>query len=296
MAEEAEQAFIKTFLSTLSAQRVIYKDDYQQSPANSLKKVPVLPIAVPPPPKRAPAPASVAGSSTSVAAPTLALTFKSLKPPVSFQLSVDPTDTIASIKSQLATLPKAPPADAQRFLLKGKALADNKLLKEYYLKDNDTVTVSVKPGTVWDPTKPTATTSSPSPIPTPPQPEQNMTDEILVSPTPQHGQKRGHQRIPSVVLSPSPSGEKVAEKDILLTLDNTNPANVSVESLSSYGVTVAQPAFWKRLYDFLKSEFHSPTDALQAWEDYFCASKGSLTANQIAKIRDTVGIVGMAGT
>jgi UV excision repair protein RAD23 len=35
---------------------------------------------------------------------------------------------------------------------------------------------------------------------------------------------------------------------------------------------------------------------VHAWEDFLRASKGSLTASQIAKIRDRVGIMGMSGT
>jgi UV excision repair protein RAD23 len=37
-------------------------------------------------------------------------------------------------------------------------------------------------------------------------------------------------------------------------------------------------------------------DALLAFEDYLRASKGTLTASEIAKIRDEVGVIGMAGT
>ena len=33
-----------------------------------------------------------------------------------------------------------------------------------------------------------------------------------------------------------------------------------------------------------------------AFEDFLCAAKGSLTASEIAKIRDQVGVRGMAGT
>ena len=45
-----------------------------------------------------------------------------------------------------------------------------------------------------------------------------------------------------------------------------------------------------------RSEFSSDTDAIHAFEDYLRATKASLTANEIAKIRDHTGIVGMAGT
>ena len=43
-------------------------------------------------------------------------------------------------------------------------------------------------------------------------------------------------------------------------------------------------------------EFTTEADLRLAFEDFLCATKGSLTASQIAKIRDTVGVVGMAGT
>jgi hypothetical protein len=44
--DQAEQAFVTTFLNTLSSQPVIYADDYQQPPQQSLKKVPVLPVSL----------------------------------------------------------------------------------------------------------------------------------------------------------------------------------------------------------------------------------------------------------
>lgn len=179
---------------------------------------------------------------------SVSLTFKSLKPPAAFTISVQPTDTISSIKAQLASQPSAPPADAQRLLLKGKALADGKLLQEYTVKDGDTINLVIKPGFDWDPSKvaPTSSSSSSSP----PMSEGNKPSSSLSS-----GPRRGHQRIPSVVLSPSPSNETpgLVEKDILLTLDSsTIPGSVQTEALSAFGVTVAQPEFWERLYAFLK--------------------------------------------
>jgi hypothetical protein len=44
MASEAETAFVKTLLNTLSTQPVTYAEDYQQPPENFLKKIPVLPV------------------------------------------------------------------------------------------------------------------------------------------------------------------------------------------------------------------------------------------------------------
>lgn len=45
-----------------------------------------------------------------------------------------------------------------------------------------------------------------------------------------------------------------------------------------------------------RTEFVNDDDAQHAFEDYLLASKGELTASEIAKIRDQVGVVGMSGT
>lgn len=149
---------------------------------------------------------------------------------------MQPTDTILSIKAQLAAESTAPAADVQRLLLKGKALADNKLLKEYNVKEGDTINLMVKPGHDWDPTKPK--TMAPEKL------------TLNASSKPAHR----HQRIPSVVLSPSPSGETPGqEKDIILTLDpGTVPDSLATETLTTYHETVAKPEFWERLHAFLR--------------------------------------------
>jgi len=282
----AEQAFARTFLNTISTQPITYSDDYQQPSQNSLKRVPVLQIPVPPPPERK----TQSQASTSSSA-SISLVFKSLKPPASYTVSVRPTDTVSSIKAQLAAQPTAPPADAQRLLLKGKALADAKLLQEYSIKNGDTVNLVLKPGFDWDPTKP-PTSKSPEVTMASPTPS-----SLQPSPSVKPSGGRKHQRIPSVVLSPSPSNDSLGtvEKDIMLTLDAGIPSPV-VQQESTYYTTVVKPEFWERLYAFLKLEFITSADAYLAFEDFLCATKGSLTPSEIAKIRDQVGVVGMAGT
>ncbi|KAF9447742.1 ubiquitin-like protein [Macrolepiota fuliginosa MF-IS2] len=296
MAEQAELAFARTFLNTLSTQPIVYGNDYRQPLENSLKKVPIFPVQLPPPPKRQHAEISASGA----AATQIALTFKSLKPPASYTLTVSPTDTIATIKSQLSdTHATAPPVDAQRLLVKGKALADAKLLKEYNVQNGDTVNLMVKPGVNWDPSKPKE-----APILQPkPRLALDATSGLTVGggdgTTP--AKKARHSRTPSIVLSPSPSSDfpgAAPERDILLTLDSAAdlPNSMPVETLSTFHHTVAKPEFWEKLLTFLKSEFTTEGDALQAWEEFLRASKGSLTASEIARIRDRVGVVGMAGT
>ncbi|KAJ7485715.1 hypothetical protein FB451DRAFT_1350185 [Mycena latifolia] len=275
MADQAEQAFLRVYINTLATQPVAYKDDYQQPPENSLKKVPVLQISLPAPPRR-----KQADSSSSA---PITLTFKSLKPPASYTVQVHPTDTIAAVKALLAAQPAGPPVAAQRLLHKGKALADAKLLKEYPIASGDTVNLVLK--------------ALPTPTPTPAPAESTMsTDKPSITLPPASGGGR-HQRIPSVVLSPSPSSETPSGStaDITLTLDNAT-STLPAQELSTYHATVANPEFWERLLSFLRSEFKTDADAQIAFENFIIASKGTLTANEIAKIRDHVGVIGMAGT
>ena len=45
MAEQGEIAFVKSFVNALSAQPIVYGNNYQPAPENELKKVPVLPVS-----------------------------------------------------------------------------------------------------------------------------------------------------------------------------------------------------------------------------------------------------------
>ncbi|KAJ3719047.1 hypothetical protein DFJ43DRAFT_1042816 [Lentinula guzmanii] len=308
MADQAEHAFIKTFINTISTQPATYGDDYQQPPENSLRKVPVLrEVAVPEPPAR-----KVEETAPGSSSVTINLLIKSTKPPITYTLSgIHPTDTIAAIKQHLSsTNPTAPTPDAQRLLLKGKALADTKLLKEYPVKDGDTINLMVKPGVDWNPSAPIPTAESPvvslsSPAPKKAAEMTGSSSLLQGGPPGGHTGKR-HQRIPSVVLSPSPSNDDDVDthtkKDILLTLDTSDlgigsgSTSVPKETLGTYHLTISSPEFWEKLTQFLRMEFTNESDALTAFEDFLAASKGSLTASDIARIRDHVGVVGMAGT
>lgn len=179
---------------------------------------------------------------------SISVTFKSTKPAQSYTLSVQPTDTVAQIKEQLAATPGAPPAGAQRLLLKGKALADAKLFQEYAVKDGDTINLMVKPGFEWDPSKVTA----PALVPEPEVKGENVT----LLPNPEPTRTKGHGRIPSVVLSPSPSltpspGEVLV--DIPLVLDaSVIPASPGSISDTPFHTIISKPEFWEKLYVFLK--------------------------------------------
>jgi len=152
----------------------------------------------------------------------------------------------------------------------------------------------VKPGVEWDPAK-----SQESPpallLSVAPPPETSS----LTSAAPE--KKRGHTRIPSVVLSPTPSSPLEKPQDIQLvdgdglTLSTDMPTEPTIPQ-STYRTIVSQPEYWEKLLAFLRSELPNRGDASVAFEDYLAASKAVLTASEIAKIRDFVGVIGMAGT
>ena len=180
----------------------------------------------------------------------------------------------------------------------------------------------VKQGVEWDPI------AKPKELPSlllsgvPPLQETERARSLSPAP-PETVKKRGHSRIPSVVLS-TPASPLEKPQDIQLvdgdgfTLSTDMPAEPSIPQ-STYRTAVAQPEYWQNLLSFLRfvkslplttllyvlhltempfvprSRFPSNGDASIAFEDYLAASKGVLTANEIAKIRDSVGVTGMAG-
>lgn len=182
-----------------------------------------------------------------------------MKPARVYTLSVHPADTISSIKSQVASLPGAPPADSLRLLLKGKALVDGKLLQEYDIKDGDTVNLMVRSGTSWDATAtpPSASGTSTPAIATTAEPESMSIPETITLVAEQTKGRSGHSRIPSVVLSPSPSLTPVADEklvDIPLILDTSSlpPSAHAPGPDTPYHSKLAQPEFWERLFEFLQ--------------------------------------------
>lgn len=105
-------------------------------------------------------------AQSSTSSNTITLTIKSLKPPLSFSLPCSLTADVASLKAQLhaqEAAKGAPEPERQRWLYKGKAMADERILKEYDgIKDGETVHLSIKAGVVA-PTATAATTTTTTP-------------------------------------------------------------------------------------------------------------------------------------
>lgn len=248
----------------------------------------------------------------------LSVTFKASKPSFSVTIDVDPTDSISHIKQLIAdSHPTAPPPAAQRLVLKGKALLDNKLLKEYNVSDGAIINIMVK-----------STSTTASPIDGPGQTQastgtvlgafvdsaasgvsdpEKLTPAAHPSPRPSSG---SHQRkmsdIPAVVLSPAQSGPGTPLLNVtsspsstpipldLNSLANPQPSQTN-EDHSTYHETIANPEYWQKLYTFLSTQFVTQQDTDNAFEEILLGSKTRLSAHEIAKIRDSVGITGMAG-
>ena len=181
----------------------------------------------------------------------------------------------------------------------------------------------VKPGVEWDPVA--EPKELPSLLLSGMPPLQQMETASLSPAPPPTEKKRGHTRIPSVVLS-TPASPLEKPQDIQLvdgdgfTLSADMPTESSIPP-STYRTAVSQPEYWQNLLSFLRfvknprllprylyvlcltklpfiprSRFSNNGDVSIAFEDYLAASKGVLTASEIAKIRDSVGVTGMAGT
>ncbi|KZO94244.1 hypothetical protein CALVIDRAFT_501842 [Calocera viscosa TUFC12733] len=285
-----EASFIRQHLASLGQLRTGYDRDYVPPLSELPRRPPIVPIEVLPPPEK-----DAAEPETN----TLTITVKSLKPALSFPLTISPLDPISALKSQLAAHPRAPPAAAQRLLLKGKALADSRLVKEYDILSGAVVTLMVKPGVVWTGEEQRDSTAMDVDVPSP-----TLDTGASFSPQLTPG---GHP-IPTLTLSTEvPSRPQSPGAPQLPNTVHTVPINTDILTASqpgpqpdpgtsaSYHQTISSAQFWTRLFGFLKLQFEEEEDAAQALEDFLLASKSALSAGEIARIRETVGISGMGG-
>jgi UV excision repair protein RAD23 len=114
----------------------------------------------------------------------------------------------------------------------------------------------VKPGVEWDPAK-----EQPPPPPSLLLSGAALPETPSLSPAlPGKDKRRGHTRIPSVVLSPTPSSPLEKPQDIQLvdgdgftsTLSADLPAESSPTPPSTYRTAVSQPEYWQKLLTFLR--------------------------------------------
>ncbi|WVQ83545.1 hypothetical protein IAT38_005686 [Cryptococcus sp. DSM 104549] len=269
-----ERAFIKRYTEGLSSYKVEYPADFSAPLEDRPRKVAVVgvPIAEPP---------AVEGMDIDGAPgqdSSITLTIKSLKPSLTIPITAQLTDTVSDLKSLVAaSSPGAPAVDAQRLLLKGKALTDTKLLKEYAIESGATIHLIIK-----------TPSAAPSPAPTP-GPTINTSDATFppasTSPAP-----------PALTITTSVDAASTAGTSMPLTLTDSAapPLGPGPEvSSATFHTTVADPVFWQRIHALCVSEFAYEEEADEAWETFLLSMKGKLSAGEAAKIRDVVGVTGM---
>jgi hypothetical protein len=187
------------------------------------------------------------------------------------------TDSVAQLKALIAQSSSSAPApESQRLLLKGKALTDSKLLKEYDIADGATIHLYFKPNTTAAPATPplaTSTTAAGDP---------SRSGSAPPSPAP-----------PSLTITTSVEdgpGTSMPLTNFDLAAPPTGPQ--PEVTTATFHTTVADPAFWQRIHALCVTEFEHGDEADLAWEHFLRAMKGKLSAGEAAKIRDVVGVRG----
>ncbi|MBW0497852.1 hypothetical protein O181_037567 [Austropuccinia psidii MF-1] len=286
----------KRLLQALSNQPLKLKNDYSSDIAQRPRRVNVPQLALVEPP----APLLNTTNETGLSEP-IKITIKSLKPPLSFSLACSPTSTIAELKQLLCQADSsAPPPDAQRWVFKGKALVDNKLLKEYEsIQTGETVHLMVKSNSSIPASVLTQRPSSIIVEPGTPHDEvPSTTTPIVDKPTPQ----KLNMAIPKITMDSE--GQPLVEAPFISRSRSgsvhTNPSLSPHLGISeSFKNVVTSDPFWVSLRQFLEQQFgpYGPgeANARQLWEHWFTCSKEWMSASEIARIREATGISGMAG-
>lgn len=214
----------------------------------------------------------------------ITLTIKSIKPPLSFTLSAPLTSTIASLKQLLSAAdPAAPAADAQRWLLKGKSMNNDRLLKEFAVEEGSVVTLM------------TAKPSAPNPPPALPPLPTSSTSAPSLSPSVPPAERHTHNRVPSLTLTEPPSlSIDTAAPSLPLDPDTPTPSSPTPDRFST---AMSDPALWIGAYELLRKHFgeDNERDAQRAWENWLGGSREAISPGDKALIRSRVGLSAMGG-
>lgn len=223
-------------------------------------------------------PPALSHDSEPASTSTVTLTIKSLKPPLVFSLPAPPTATIATLKALLvAQEPSAPPVEAQRWILKGKAMGDAKLLKEFAgVEDGAVVNLMIKA------------------TPTPLVPVSAPTDE----PVPMDGIEVPALTLSSPLPSPNPAAGPASSRPPLSISTTSIPVVAPARDLpTGIAATISDPALWSDAYDLLRKRFGEAreSDVREVWEAWFGGAQGWIEPGAKALIRERVGISAMGG-
>lgn len=225
---------------------------------------------------------------------TIALTIKSLKPPLTYPLTgVSLRDPISSLKAELERQhPTAPPSSHQRLLLKGKALADERLLGDYPIEEGTVIMLSIKPGFVPPPPVASSTSTDASAAIPPTTPDSAALPPSVPTTTAGSPSFSPSSSVPKLTLSTD-----FGSTDVPMSVAELATSNISSPhpTDASYHAVVKDVEFWEHLLSFLQGKFGQQDLAEQAWEQFLLSQKNGLSPSEVAFIRDRVGLSGMGG-
>ncbi|BGP16156.1 hypothetical protein JCM10213_006091 [Rhodosporidiobolus nylandii] len=274
---QSELQALRTTADLLASQKLRYPHGYIPPVEERPRKPTLVNVPVVEPPSVSAAGEDEAGPSNDA----ITLTVKSLKPPLTFTLSARPTSTIGDLKAQLARAESAaPPAEAQRWILKGKAMGDSKLLKEFPVEEGSTVNLMVTK--ISSPT-PAATATSTSAVPDPSD-----------SPA-----------VPALTLSEPSASDAASPSQLSLQTDldhlplststsADNPALVG--HTAEFLETVSGSDLWQDVREVCEKRFGKDSvDAQKVWEAMYSGARDWITPNQKALVREKVQYSAMGG-
>ncbi|GAA5962066.1 hypothetical protein JCM8115_002903 [Rhodotorula mucilaginosa] len=307
---QAELAAFKATADLLASQKLRLANSFVPPVEQRPKRATLINVPVCAPPSTA-ADDDTAGPSTET---VYNLTIKSLKPPLALALAASPTATIGDLKARLAEQypGQAPAAETQRWILKGKAMGDNKLLKEFAVAPKDTVInlmITKVPPSAPSLRSPAAAAAATDPedvaaaaprAPPSPKSPTNIPELTLSEPDP----VTGHARRSSVSLT---------NFDLPLSSSPTQSEHPSGES-SSLLAGVAATDFWLDIRRVCEEKFgpsdgpssssaassssdnnRNRADAQKVWEAMFAGARDWISPSQKALIREQVGYSAMGG-
>lgn len=260
-----------------------------------------------------------AGPSTEV---LYSLTIKCAKPHLSLELSASATATIGDLKASLArTYPdRAPAPDAQRWILKGKSMGDNKLLKEFNVQDgtvvNLMVTKSAAAAAGAASAGTAATTASPAEGSGPASAgkageagDPGDMDAAAPPPTsPSRSTSPSKGGVPELTLSePDPVTGHARRSSVSLLKHDLDHLPLSTSASNSehphgtgesdaFLAGVQSPDLWLDVRRVCEEKFSAnQREAQKVWEAMFGGARDWISPNQKALIREEVGYSAMGG-
>ncbi|KAK4049116.1 hypothetical protein OIO90_005586 [Microbotryomycetes sp. JL221] len=266
-----ELDFVKRQADMLATQRLKYPSTYVPPIEHRQKKPTLVDIAVVEPP----APMEQDDAQAAAANDAITLTIKSLKPALTFTLACAPTATISSLKSQLSSAHNdAPAPESQRWILKGKAMSGERLLKEFAVENGSVVNLMITKSTAT-PAAAAGSTSTSVPVSTP-------------SPT----------SVPSLTLSePVPVSSGPPTLQINTTSLPIDDGSLTPSAPPQFNIKISDPTLWIGAWELLRRHFgeENEADAQRAWEAWLGGAREWISPSDKALIRDRVGLSAMGG-